>query len=43
MKNIAAPSSLSRFPVKLTSCIAFGPTSSFRCLIETIAINLKCF
>ena len=40
MKNIVEPSALSRFPVKLICCIAFGPASSFYCLLKSVAINL---
>ena len=40
MKNIVEPSALSRFPVKLICCIAFGPASSFYCLLKSVAISL---
>ena len=43
MKSIAAPSDLSRFPVKLICCIAFGSAPSLCCLIKSIAINLQYF
>ena len=43
MKNIFEPSALSRFPVKLICCIDFGLTSSFCCLLKSIAINLCYF
>ena len=40
MKNSVEPSALSRFPVKLIRCIAFGSASSFSCLLKSIEINL---
>ena len=43
MKNIVTPSALSRFPVKLICCIAFGSVSNFCCLLKSIAINLHNF
>ena len=40
MKNIIAPLSRSRFPVKLIYCIAFGLGSSACCVLKSIAIIL---
>ena len=40
MKYILEPSALVRFPVKLICFIDFGSTSSFDCLLKSIAINL---
>ena len=40
MKNIAEPSTISRFRVKLICCIAFGSEISFRCLLKSVAIIL---
>ena len=39
MENIVVPSALFRFPINLTGCIAFESTSSFSCLLKSIAIN----
>ena len=43
MKNNIAPSSQSRFPVKLICCIAFGSALSACCLRKSIAIILNSF
>ena len=40
MKNIAEPSTISRFRVKLICCIAFGSEISFCCLLKSVAIIL---
>ena len=40
MKNVAAPSALSRSQVKLLCCIAFGSASNFCCLLKSITIDL---
>ena len=42
MKNIDLLFSLSRFPIKLICCIAFGSVSSACCFLKSIAIIL-CF
>ena len=39
MKNIVAPLSQPRFPVKLICCIAFGSASNACCLLKSIAVN----
>ena len=41
MRNIVAPSSRSRFPIKL-NCIGFGSASSASYLLKSIAIILQC-
>ena len=38
MRNIVASSSLFRFLVKLTCCIAFGSASSFCCLFNLLQL-----
>ena len=40
MKNIAAPSARSRFPLKSIYCVAFGSTSSACCLLKSTVIIL---
>ena len=40
VKEILAPSSLSRFPVKLICSIDFGGASNFCYLLKSTAINL---
>ena len=40
MTNVYVSPARSRFPVKLVSCIAFGLTSSFSCLLRPIAVSL---
>ena len=40
IKNIIAPLSRYRFPVKLICCIAFGSAPSASCLLKPIAIIL---
>ena len=43
MKNIVGFPPQSRFPVKLTCCIAFGSASSACSLLKAIAIVLSWF
>ena len=40
LKNIVAPPSWARFPVKLICCLAFGSASHAYCLLKSIAIIL---
>ena len=40
MKNIVEHSALSRFPVKLICCNAFGSAYPFCCLLKSIPIKL---
>ena len=39
-KNIVAPATRSKFPVKVICCTTFGSASSAYCLIKSIAIIL---
>ena len=43
MKNIVGPSALSRYPVRLFFCTAFGSASSACCLLKSIPVSLCSF